>query len=179
MTIQAVVFDIGGILEITPDLGWGPAWESRLGFAPGELGERMNDAWRGGEIGTVSEAEVHQAARERLGLDEGQLAEFLADLWRDYLGTANTELIEYARGCARATGPGSSATASLAPGSASRPPTASRTWSTRSSIRTSAACASPIPAATPSSARAWRSRRPRWCSSTTTRRASKEHGSPA
>jgi epoxide hydrolase-like predicted phosphatase len=97
MTIQAVVFDIGGIFEITPDLGWGPAWESRLGLAPGELGERMNDAWRGGEIGTVSEAEVHQAARERLGLDEGQLAEFMADLWRDYLGTANTELIEYAR----------------------------------------------------------------------------------
>jgi epoxide hydrolase-like predicted phosphatase len=97
MTIQAVVFDIGGILEITPDLGWGPAWEARLGLAPGELGERMNDAWRGGEIGTVSEAEVHQAARERLGLDEGQLAAFMADLWRDYLGTANTELIEYAR----------------------------------------------------------------------------------
>jgi epoxide hydrolase-like predicted phosphatase len=97
MTIQAVVFDIGGVLEITPDLGWGPAWESRLGLAPGELGERMADAWRGGEIGTVSEAEVHQAARDRLGLDEGQLTEFMADLWRDYLGTANTELIEYAR----------------------------------------------------------------------------------
>jgi epoxide hydrolase-like predicted phosphatase len=97
MTIHAVVFDIGGIFEITPDLGWGPAWESRLGLAPGELGERMNDAWRGGEIGAVSEAGVHQAARERLGLDEGQLAEFMADLWRDYLGTANTELIEYAR----------------------------------------------------------------------------------
>jgi epoxide hydrolase-like predicted phosphatase len=40
---------------------------------------------------------VHQAARDRLGLDERQLGEFMADLWRDYLGTANTELIEYAR----------------------------------------------------------------------------------
>jgi len=97
MTIQAVVFDIGGILEITPDLGWGPAWESRLGLAPGELGQRMADVWRGGSIGTVTEAEVHQAARDRLGLDERQLGEFMPDLWRDYLGTANTELIEYAR----------------------------------------------------------------------------------
>ena len=97
MTVQAVVFDIGGVLEITPDLGWGPAWESRLGLAPGELGERMADVWRGGSIGTVTEAEVHQAARDRLGLDERQLGEFMADLWRDYLGTANTELIEYAR----------------------------------------------------------------------------------
>ena len=97
MTIQAVVFDIGGVLEITPDLGWGPAWESRLGLAPGELAERMADTWRGGSIGTVTEAEVHQAARERLGLDDRQLGEFMADLWREYLGTANTELIEYAR----------------------------------------------------------------------------------
>ena len=98
MTIQAVVFDIGGILEITPDLGWGPVWETRLGLAPGEINQRLDEAWRGGEIGAISEAEVHQAARERLGLDEGQLAEFMGDLWRDYLGTANAELIEYARG---------------------------------------------------------------------------------
>jgi putative hydrolase of the HAD superfamily len=97
MNIHAVVFDIGGVLEITPDLGWGPVWEARLGLAPGELGERMADVWRGGSIGTVTESEVHQAARDRLGLDERQLDEFMADLWRDYLGTANTELIEYAR----------------------------------------------------------------------------------
>jgi len=97
MTIQAVVFDIGGVLEITPDLGLGPAWESRLGLAPGELSERMADTWRGGSVGTVTEAEVHQATRDRLGLDERQLAEFMADIWREYLGTANTELIEYAR----------------------------------------------------------------------------------
>jgi putative hydrolase of the HAD superfamily len=96
MTIEAVVFDIGGVFEITPDLGWAPAWESRLGLAPGEIGRRMGDAWRDGGIGAISEADVQQAARDRLGLDEGQLAAFMADLWRDYLGTANTELIEYA-----------------------------------------------------------------------------------
>jgi epoxide hydrolase-like predicted phosphatase len=97
MTIQAVVFDIGGVLEITPDLGWAREWESRLGLTPGELHERMADAWRGGEIGAISEADVHRAAKERLGLDQRQLAELMADLWREYLGTANTELIEYAR----------------------------------------------------------------------------------
>jgi epoxide hydrolase-like predicted phosphatase len=98
MTIQAVVFDIGGILEITPDRGWARDWDAALGLTPGELGRRMSDVWRGGEIGTVTEAEVHQAARERLGLDQGQLDRFMGDLWRDYLGTGNTELIEYARG---------------------------------------------------------------------------------
>jgi len=97
MRIQAVVFDIGGVLEFTPDLGVIEMWESRLGLAAGELNERMHDAWRSGGIGTISEDEVHQALTERLGLDERQRADFMGDIWREYLGTANTELIGYAR----------------------------------------------------------------------------------
>ena len=97
VTIQAVVFDIGGVLEITPDLGVRGMWESRLGLAPGELDKCMHDTWRGGSLGTLSEDEVHQALAGRLGLDEQQLAEFMGDVWREYLGTANTELIGYAR----------------------------------------------------------------------------------
>jgi epoxide hydrolase-like predicted phosphatase len=97
MSIQAVVFDIGGVLEITPDLGVTGRWESRLGLGPGELNARMGDVWEGGSIGTISEPDVHRAVTERLGLDERQLTEFMADIWREYLGTANTELIEYAR----------------------------------------------------------------------------------
>jgi putative hydrolase of the HAD superfamily len=58
----------------------------------------MEDAWVGGSIGAISEADVHRAATDNLGLGQQQLAEFMADLWREYLGTANTELIEYARG---------------------------------------------------------------------------------
>jgi len=97
MTIRAVVFDIGGVLEINRDLGVTGMWESRLGLARGELNDRMADVWRGGSIGTISEDEVRLAARERLGLDGGQLAEFMSDIWREYLGTANTELIGYVR----------------------------------------------------------------------------------
>jgi putative hydrolase of the HAD superfamily len=97
MAIQAVVFDIGGVLEITPDLGVTGMWESRLGLSPGELDKRMYDVWRGGSIGTISEHDVYQAVAERLDLDEQQLIEFMADIWRQYLGTANTELIGYAR----------------------------------------------------------------------------------
>jgi len=97
MTVQAVVFDIGGVLEITPDLGVTGMWESRLGLAPGELNKRMYNIWRGGSIGTISEDEVHQAVTERLGLDGQQLADFMGDIWCEYLGTANTEMIDYAR----------------------------------------------------------------------------------
>jgi epoxide hydrolase-like predicted phosphatase len=97
MSIRAVVFDIGGVLEITPDLGVTETWEARLGLAQGELNKRMYDAWRGGSIGTIGEEDVQRAITERLGLDGERRAEFMADMWREYLGTANTELIEYAR----------------------------------------------------------------------------------
>jgi hypothetical protein len=97
MAIRAVVFDIGGVLEITPDLGITQLWETRLGLPAGELNQRMHDAWAGGSIGTITEVEVHQAITDRLGLAGQQLAAFMADIWREYLGTANTGLIEYAR----------------------------------------------------------------------------------
>ena len=97
MAIRAVVFDIGGVLEITPDLGVTRLWETRLRLPAGELNRRMHDAWAGGSIGTITEDDVLQVITERLGLDGQQRAAFMADIWREYLGTANTELIEYAR----------------------------------------------------------------------------------
>jgi epoxide hydrolase-like predicted phosphatase len=97
MVMRAVVFDIGGVLEITPDLGLHRMWETRLGLPDGEILERMRDVWQGGSIGTITLDDVHEALRDRLGLDDDKLAQYLADLWREYLGTANTELIEYAR----------------------------------------------------------------------------------
>jgi epoxide hydrolase-like predicted phosphatase len=98
MMIRAVVFDIGGVLEVTPDLGTDRRWEARLGLPAGAIGERLEDVWAGGALGTITLDDVHLALRDRLGLDEQQLAAFMADVWREYVGTANTELIEYARG---------------------------------------------------------------------------------
>jgi putative hydrolase of the HAD superfamily len=97
MVIRAVVFDIGGVLEITPDLGAVPMWESRLGLPPGDLAERMHDVFAGGSIGAITEDDVHRALGNRLGLDEQQVAALMADIWREYLGTPNIELIEYTR----------------------------------------------------------------------------------
>ncbi len=97
MAIRAVVFDIGGVLEITPDLGIDRLWETRLGLPAGEILVRMRDIWRGGSIGTITLDDVHEALRDRLELDDQTLAQYMADLWREYLGTANNELIEYAR----------------------------------------------------------------------------------
>jgi epoxide hydrolase-like predicted phosphatase len=97
MAIQAVVFDIGGILEITPSLAVTERWEPRLGLPAGEINNRMADVWAGGGIGAITEADVHRPLAGRLGLDERLAGEFMDWIWREYLGSANTELIEYAR----------------------------------------------------------------------------------
>lgn len=95
VAIHAVVFDIGGVLEVTPRTGWAGRWETRLGLQPGDILGRLGDVWRGGSIGTVSEAEVERSVGVRLGLDRAGVEAFMADLWVEYLGTLNAELAAY------------------------------------------------------------------------------------
>jgi epoxide hydrolase-like predicted phosphatase len=97
MTIRAVVFDIGGVLEITPVMDFGPRWEVQLGLSDGALGVGMSDVWSAGEVGEISEAAVYQALRDRLGLTAEILDAVMADMWTQYLGRANDDLFEYVR----------------------------------------------------------------------------------
>ena len=98
MAILAVVFDIGGVLEITPDLGVTAQWERRLHLAPGELDRQMGDLWRAGSLGHCSEGDVHHGLAVILGMDQAQADAFMADLWEEYLGTLNVELAAYFTG---------------------------------------------------------------------------------
>ena len=98
MVVRAVMFDVGGVLELTPDLGVERRWEEQLGLPAGALGERLADVWSGGEVGAITEADVHRAVKDRLGLHDQQVEALMGDIWRQYLGTANTELIEYVHG---------------------------------------------------------------------------------
>jgi putative hydrolase of the HAD superfamily len=113
MTIRAVVFDIGGILEIVPE-GGDPTrrfpdmfarWEARLGLSPGEMGarlaqmdERLNAAGKDGSIGTCTEEEWLAELRLATGMDDAQMAAFMRDFWDTYVGDPNTELITYFKG---------------------------------------------------------------------------------
>ncbi len=98
MAIRAVVFDIGGVLEITPRTGWETRWEAHLHLQPGELNQRLRPVWIDGSSGNISEAEVAQQVGAILGLDAAQVAAFMADLWTEYLGTLNGELAAYFAG---------------------------------------------------------------------------------
>ncbi|MEU2673677.1 HAD family phosphatase [Streptomyces sp. NPDC007164] len=98
MAETCVIFDIGGVLEITPETGWVQRWEKRLELPPGTVHERMRDVWRAGSVGSIGERELHEQLTVRLGLDAPRLEAFMADLWTEYLGTPNEELITHVRG---------------------------------------------------------------------------------
>ncbi|SIQ08779.1 HAD family hydrolase [Micromonospora avicenniae] len=97
MTQRAVVFDIGGVLEITPSIGTIARWEPKFGLRPGEMAERAGDIWADGAVGAITLDQVHRLLADRLTADAAQVAAFLNDVWVEYLGTPNTELIDYLR----------------------------------------------------------------------------------
>ncbi len=95
MAIRAVVFDIGGVLEITPRTGWAERWETLLHLPPGGLRDQLVEVWRGGSVGAITEAEVERRTAALLGFDQAQHDAFMADIWAEYLGTLNAELNDY------------------------------------------------------------------------------------
>ena len=97
MAIKAIVFDIGGVLEITPNLGIDEQWEKKLNLKTGELYERLREVWKGGSLGTISIQQVHEDFGRLMEWDETQVNAYMDDVWREYLGALNVELADYFR----------------------------------------------------------------------------------
>ena len=95
MGFRAVVFDIGGVLEFTPPMGMAEKWAGRLGLAPSELPERLGAVFAAGQVGALTEAEVHGRIGQILALGPTDVDAFMGDLWTEYLGTLNAELTTY------------------------------------------------------------------------------------
>ncbi len=98
MPIEAVIFDIGGVLEITPATGWQQQWAAKLGVDPSQLEERLSRLLCAGATGEITLPEVHQGVATVLGLDDVTLDRFMDDLWTEYLGTLNEGLADYFAG---------------------------------------------------------------------------------
>lgn len=97
MTIRAIILDIGGVLEITPDPQMRELierWNERLRFEAGELAELIDSLGNSGTLGTCTEAEWLRDLRAATGMDEAQCDAFMADFWTEYLGELNVELVE-------------------------------------------------------------------------------------
>src|SRR5262249_8996599 len=105
MSIRAVVFDIGGVLEISTDgrepmdafEGMVTGWEARLGLEPGQVLSWMRSGAEDGLVGRFSETQWCEELRHNGRMNATQLEEFLADFWNIYLGQLNDELVHYLR----------------------------------------------------------------------------------
>ena len=72
-------------------------WEQQMKLNPGELDKRLRQVWLAGEIGTITEAQVHSSISEMMGWSEVQVNDYMQEIWTEYLGTLNVELADYFR----------------------------------------------------------------------------------
>ena len=102
MTLRAVVFDIGGVLERVEDDAWPEIWvrrwESRMGLAPGAVRAGLARHSPPGSmlLGEVSEAQMRAMYAAVLGLSEDQTDAMMAELWDAYCGELDVALRDFA-----------------------------------------------------------------------------------
>jgi HAD superfamily hydrolase (TIGR01509 family) len=100
VTIKAVVFDIGSVLEKVDDTLWPGPWEPRLGLQPGGFQRAVAEHDLGGEVmtGEVSEMQLRNGWQRIFDLDDATAAELMADMWDWYCGELDQELFAFFSG---------------------------------------------------------------------------------
>jgi epoxide hydrolase-like predicted phosphatase len=93
--IDAVIFDVGGVLETTPRTGWEARWCSRLELPREDFEARLAPVFAAGAIGTMTLAEVERGIAGALDLGDSELIQFMDEVWDEYLGTLNEPLARY------------------------------------------------------------------------------------
>lgn len=95
VTLRAVVFDIGGVLEDTQPTGWQARWAARLRLDRAEFDRRLGAIFAAGSIGAIALPEVERRIAATLELGRPELHAFMDDVWAEYAGTLNHELAAY------------------------------------------------------------------------------------
>lgn len=103
MPIAAMVFDIGGVLEINDDSLFPGPWCARH-RVPREALDAAFALPRDPAVGEMTHAEVLGHVQAELGLSRTQVEELDADLWRWYVGELDRPLYDWfagvrSRGC--------------------------------------------------------------------------------
>ncbi len=93
--MRAVLLDIGGVLELTPEPRWIDQWEVRLGLEPGGLAQVVSPLWRPGRTGDACLADIERATAAALRLTPDESRQLWHDMWTWYLGTLNHQLMAY------------------------------------------------------------------------------------
>jgi putative hydrolase of the HAD superfamily len=104
VAFEAVVFDVGGVLERVDDATWAESWiqrwEQRAGVPAGHLAERLakHEPHGSVETGEVSEEDVRRLYADALGLDAQQADDMMAEMWDGYCGELDVELSDFCAG---------------------------------------------------------------------------------
>jgi epoxide hydrolase-like predicted phosphatase len=99
VTIRAVAFDIGGVLErVGPTTEFTEPWRLRLGLTQDACSQALASVDPDGlnRTGGLTEAQLRAGYAAALGLSAGQADEFMADMWDWYCGELDTELTRFA-----------------------------------------------------------------------------------
>jgi epoxide hydrolase-like predicted phosphatase len=101
MTVKAVVFDIGGVLERVDEAWpevWFGRWERRMNLPAGHLMAHLAEHDPDDDLvtGGISEAQLRAMYAAALGLDDAQADEMMAEMWDAYCGELDVELCEFA-----------------------------------------------------------------------------------
>ena len=70
MAIEAVLFDIGGVLERTPRTGWEQRWATELGMSIEEFDRRLAPVGRPGSLGEITLHGAERRIASVFGLDD-------------------------------------------------------------------------------------------------------------
>ena len=100
MAIKAVVFDLGGVLEVVDDgkwpQQWAEHWAVELGLDLGDWEARMaRFDLSGTGTGAVTEQAMMRAYQTGLELSDAEVAAMFADVWDRYCGRLDTALMAY------------------------------------------------------------------------------------
>lgn len=102
MTIRAIAFDLGGVLEdIGPAEHFVAGWRERLGLTEAQVAGLLWPLTRtdpGDQVktGAVTQAQYRQRCLDVLGLTGETAEEFMAEFWDWYCGVLDAELVSYA-----------------------------------------------------------------------------------
>lgn len=95
MPIEAVIFDIGDVLEVNPRTGWPERWATRLHMGLDAFEQRLDETWAGGAIGKASLEQIERRTAAALGVDQATVTALMDDVWSEYVGSLNAELADY------------------------------------------------------------------------------------
>lgn len=98
VAIRAVVFDIGGVLEIIDDSVFPGDWPARLGLRADEFLRRLDGLSGDPVLGEVTEDEVRAHWQSSLDLGDAEISELMDDFWRWYVGVLDRPLFDWFAG---------------------------------------------------------------------------------